>query len=245
MQRTLHRLALVLLASSLAGSNAAGERPDGFDFDAQRQALVQVGEGLPTGERIALQWRGSGFLVDARCTVVTARHVVEDAQAERLMVGLPVAGEPGRTRTYPARPIHLHDSLDLAFLRITGIPGEDGCASAGLPQLSLAEGIGADLAGEEVVLAGFPMLEGNVPRSVPILRFGHLASAELQARGESMLLLDLSSTPGFSGAPVILRRSGEVIGVVFGPGRTGRQYGFNWATPITKADYDAALERRP
>jgi hypothetical protein len=51
-----------------------------------------------------------------------------------------------------------------------------------------------------------------------------------------MLLLDLTGVPGFSGAPVVLRESGEVFGVVFGPGRTQRQYDLEWATPITQQD---------
>ncbi len=52
-----------------------------------------------------------------------------------------------------------------------------------------------------------------------------------------MLLLDLTGVPGFSGAPVILESSGEVIGVVYGPGRTERVYDLEWATPLTESDH--------
>jgi hypothetical protein len=35
-----------------------------------------------------------------------------------------------------------------------------------------------------------------------------------------------------------------VIGVVFGPGRTQRQYDLDWATPISGDDYSRATARR-
>ena len=57
-----------------------------------------------------------------------------------------------------------------------------------------------------------------------------------------MLLLDLFGVPGFSGSPVILQRTGEVVGVIFGPGPTKRVFGFEWATPIKQTDYSRALE---
>ena len=57
-----------------------------------------------------------------------------------------------------------------------------------------------------------------------------------------MLLLDLTGTPGFSGGPVILQRTGEVVGVVYGPGPTSRQFDFEWATFVTPADYESAIQ---
>jgi hypothetical protein len=46
--------------------------------------------------------------------------------------------------------------------------------------------------------------------------------------------------PGFSGAPVVLAATGEVIGLVFGPGRTEREYDLEWATPLLRRDLKAA-----
>ncbi len=57
-----------------------------------------------------------------------------------------------------------------------------------------------------------------------------------------MLLLDLMGVPGFSGSPVVLIDTGEVIGVVFGPGPTQRGFGFEWATPLLPSDYEEATK---
>ena len=57
-----------------------------------------------------------------------------------------------------------------------------------------------------------------------------------------MILLDLLGVPGFSGSPVILENTGEVIGIIYGPGPTERIFGFEWATPITQEDYLSAID---
>ena len=54
------------------------------------------------------------------------------------------------------------------------------------------------LTGEPVLVAGFPMLEGEQPKDKPILRRGIVASAELEWREGPMLLLDLTGVPGFT-----------------------------------------------
>jgi hypothetical protein len=56
-----------------------------------------------------------------------------------------------------------------------------------------------------------------------------------------MILLDLFGVPGFSGSPVILKEEGAAIGVVYGPGPTERESGFEWATPIGLDDYSRAV----
>lgn len=57
-----------------------------------------------------------------------------------------------------------------------------------------------------------------------------------------MILLDLFGVPGFSGSPVILESTGEVIGIIYGPGPTERSFGFEWATPITQEEYLSAID---
>lgn len=56
-----------------------------------------------------------------------------------------------------------------------------------------------------------------------------------------MLLLDLLGVPGFSGSPIISAETGEVLGVIFGPGPTKRAFGFEWATPLSPDDYATAI----
>jgi cellulose biosynthesis protein BcsQ len=69
-----------------------------------------------------------------------------------------------------------------------------------------------------------------------------LAYTEIVWRKEGkMLLFDLVGVPGFSGSPVVLFDTREVIGVVYGPGPTACGFGFEWATPIIYSDYEKAL----
>ena len=107
------------------------------------------------------------------------------------------------------------------------------CRSELQPILPIEQFDPQALTGEPVLVAGFPVLEGRQPRDIPILRKGIIASSELEWENEAMLLLDLSGVPGFSGAPVVLESTGQVVGIVFGPGRTSREYDFEWATPLS------------
>ena len=98
-----------------------------------------------------------------------------------------------------------------------------------------------NMAGKEVFIIGHPTItQSNI--DIPIVRQGSIASTEIKANNESMILLDLQGVPGFSGSPVIFKETGEVIGVVFGPGPTKRIFGFEWATQITESDYKEAID---
>jgi hypothetical protein len=203
-----------------------------------RSGLAHVGYTASTQQAVGVGWLGTGFLVDRRCTVVTAKHILQDAPGERLVVRFEHPQKPGTALTFNARLAAEDPDRDLAYLSLDELPGGGSpCTAAGLRPLPLVESIDPDrLAGEEVLILGFPVLEGEQPREIPIVRRGSVASAELTWGGKTMLLLDLTGVPGFSGAPVILRETGEAIGVVFGPGRTQRLYDLEWATPLTRSD---------
>jgi hypothetical protein len=76
---------------------------------------------------------------------------------------------------------------------------------------------------------------------VPILRKGVVASGEITYKDDHALLLDMTSVPGFSGSPVVLERTGEVIGVVLGTGPIRPSANFELATPITRSDYERVV----
>jgi hypothetical protein len=92
------------------------------------------------------------------------------------------------------------------------------------------------LVGDEILIIGYPIIARNSV-DIPILRNGIISSNEIEWVSNKMLLLDLLGVPGFSGSPVILRQSGHVVGIVYGPGPTIRVFGFEWATPFFKDDY--------
>ena len=212
-------------------------------FQQLRSGVAHLGQAGFEGDQGAIQWLGTAFLVDDRCTVVTAKHAVEGIPDGRLILRFLAADD--RVFTHPARVIHTPD-VDLAFLKF-GPETNPKRFCAGLVARPLAIHAGeerARLTGRPVWVLGYPALEGAPPRDIPIVRRGLVASAELDWQGAPMLLLDLTGMPGFSGGPVILEDTGEVIGVVYGPGRTQRVFDLEWATPLSADDYDRALERQ-
>ena len=49
---------------------------------------------------------------------------------------------------------------------------------------------------------------------IPIIRCGIISSSEISWAGTPMLLIDLIGVPGFSGSPLILQKTSEVIGII-------------------------------
>jgi S1-C subfamily serine protease len=208
-----------------------------------RGALVHVGHGQAVGAATRVRWLGTGFLVDDRCTVVTAKHNVLGLAREGLLLRLQDPDDPGATVTVGGYVLHEDPGSDLLFLRFAESAPGATCSSKAFGHVPLAATADrAVLTGEDVLIWGYPAIEGERPSDVPILRKGIVASAELDWEGQPMLLLDLAGIPGFSGGPVIRVSTGEAIGVVFGPGRTDRRYDLEWATPITRDDHLRALD---
>jgi S1-C subfamily serine protease len=185
---------------------------------------------------IAVQWLGSGVLVGRECTVATAKHAIENIDRTKLIVRFLHPTDPEAVRTFKAQVVYEDPERDVALLDFAGSKFDRQFCRTQLKALPLVERFERfELTGRPVLVAGFPVLERDKPPDVPILRRGIVASSELQWDGRPMLLLDLTGVPGFSGSPVVLEDSGEVIGLVFGPGRTRRQYDLEWATPLSNA----------
>ncbi len=226
------------LLALIASSFTVAERPEN-SIQVATQGLVHVGRGAGANGEMHVAWLGTGFLVDERCTIATAKHILTNASDDEIVIRMRSRRGEGLT-TAPATRIFAAADRDLAFLRISAPPGQK-CSSKGIPVSPLARRFERNaLIGKEIRILGYPVLEGEQPRDVAIVKRGIVASAELEWDGKPMLLLDLTGVPGFSGAPVLLQETGEVIGVVFGPGRTERQYDLEWATPITVDDAEQA-----
>lgn len=241
--RVLGLVGLCLFSvSSVDGTGRRAGRPDSTLYERVRFGLAHLGQAGFQGDQAAIQWLGTAFLVDEDCTIVTAKHAVEGIPQDQLVLRF-LGQKEGTVRTFPARILRLIDDRDLAFLAFgPAKKGKRWCGTRGFQPIPIHPGSErVKLTGQSVVVLGYPALEGMPPRDVPVVRRGGIASAELDWRGQPMLLLDLTGVPGFSGAPVILESVGEVIGVVYGPGRTERVYDLEWATPLTEGDYGQAF----
>jgi len=236
--------------------------------DADGNALLgPEGEG-PVHE---IEYVGTGFLVDRRGLVLTNRHVAEpwlsddDAStlAERGFTPRLTALRaffPGRTEAYGLTLDGRAENADLALLR---------CDLRGLrlPSLPLDRSGRGAVAGQPVVLVGFPagieaMLakaDAGVARDVlesagPST--GRIAEA-LAARGlvrpsttqghiadvtETDVVFDAPTTQGGSGGP-LLNRNGVVIGVSYAV--LSRFGGNSFAVPIRHALPLVARAQRP
>lgn len=209
-------------------------------FSEIRTGIVHIGvksnkEGVESIE--VCKWLGTGFTVDSECTFATAKHVLNRIDPSSIVVRFHIPGK--KTRTFPAKILHEDVEKDVSFIKID-LFNNQPCITRNLYIFRLASSISPSIAGESIIIVGHPKI-ANKDIDIPIARKGIVASAEIKWAGENMLLLDLTGVPGFSGSPVVLEKTREVIGKIFGPGPTSRAYGFEWATPITMNDYKNAI----
>ena len=239
-RRKCARRAVFALTASLlcAGvTNVYSEEPN--LFTKLRDALVHVGQIKETEKPQLDMWLGTGFFVDERCTIATAKHLFSAANKERIIVRLIDPRNRKKAWTRAAQVIYEDPHKDIAFLRVIVSSGKP-CELGPMKTLSLYRHTKdfSLLSGEPVFIAGFPKL-GSGDLDLPIARRGIIASAEIKdAEGVPLLLLDLTGAPGFSGSPVVLESTGEAIGIVFGPGHMERSQDFEFATIITQKDYE-------
>jgi hypothetical protein len=161
-------------------------------------AIVGVGLAEATGSHTNTKrvvaavgaGHGSGVVIDGSGIVLTAKHVVADAEILAVKV-------PGDDKTYAARVIYQDPDRDFAFLAVDGH----------LPHaLALPRQPRVLRAGEHVSASGYP-LDPN--QSTPAL-----ASGQVSRRTEDGLFeLAMSINPGNSGGPVT-DDHGQILGIV-------------------------------
>jgi S1-C subfamily serine protease len=241
-------LITILLIYELGCSNIenpanAESNQETISFEQLRKGIIHIGQQKQgsTSPTDIEKWLGTGFLVDNQCTFVTAKHVVELGDKEHLVIRFQQPQHPELVITLPIKVIYEDPDKDLAFLRIDKI-GNKPCLSGELHVFSLLQDLEwTSLVGEPVWIIGHPSIFGDKQIDIPILRRGIIASTEIvDSHNGKLILLDLFGVPGFSGSPVILQKTGQVVGVIFGPGTTPRSTGFEWSTPITQKDYEKA-----
>jgi S1-C subfamily serine protease len=186
-----------------------------INFNIARDGIVHIGAKSDSiSEKII--WCGTGFAVDSICTFITAKHVLRNINKERIVIRFQIPNDRTRVRTVSARVLFEHATKDIAFLRIDSI-GNHSCKSGSLYNFKIfpTQSI-QTLVGEEIFIIGHPKISKTDNFDIPILRGGIISSTEIKFGEEPMLLLDLQGVPGFSGSPVILQSTGEVVGIVYG-----------------------------
>jgi hypothetical protein len=163
----------VLAISSVALAEVTGSRTN------EKRVVAAVNAG-----------HGSGVVIDGSGIVLTAKHVVADAEILAVKA-------PGDDNAYAARVIYQDPNRDFAFLAIDGH----------LPHsLVLPRQPRTLRAGEHVTASGYPF---DPNQSTPAL-----ASGQVSRRTEDGLFeLAMSINPGNSGGPVTDDR-GQLLGII-------------------------------
>ena len=214
-------------------------------ISALQKSVVLIGQARKSAEggRLIMQHTlGTGFLIDGEYTVATIRsRFTKHVDKGRLVVKFRSPSGGDRFQILPARLLFEFPDKDLAFLRVEGSPAE----MAGLRRLEVIRDVAeiGSLVGERVMIAGYPRL-GDFNREHPVLRRGMISSTDFRMAGDPIILLDLLGIPGFGGAPVIVQDTGRVIGMIPGPDFAKGSDGFQWAVPVTEADYRRAITAR-
>lgn len=202
--RLIHLAALLVLALTTLAYPAQAESVVYSKEDLSTVRVLAVGgasmrkfvakKGKRRGQHFSLALprggHGSGVLITDDGVIVTAAHVVDDAEFVAVRV-------PGRTQALMAQVIYENEMNDVAFLKVAGsfknfipIPDVE-------PQVHTRQ---------RVFALGYPL---DASRKYPQSSMGAVAGT--MATGE--LQLSISVNPGNSGGPLI-SESGELLGAV-------------------------------
>jgi pSer/pThr/pTyr-binding forkhead associated (FHA) protein/S1-C subfamily serine protease len=182
-----------------------------FDVSDLRRANAPAVVMIFAENRDGRSFSSTGFVarsVGDTGWIVTARHAVTDGQG-RPAVRV-VTGFPGRPNVYRTTLLRLHDSLDLALLRVI--------SQSGVPSVSRLDAIPATV-GDPTAVIGYPlgldlpMAGGSIPGSLDLSPT--TSRATVSRTLPSLLQLDGYGVDGISGSP-IFGVTGGVIGMLYG-----------------------------
>ena len=219
--RHISLLLVIAFTSFVSAQNFPGVR--GFDMQNFFRPQIEQGAGELAGvyetartATVRIETRpagiGSGFFISPDGQVMTAYHVVRDAET------LSVVETDGTT--YRASIVGFDEYRDLAVLQ----------AQVDEPVDFLATATGAPAPGEAVLAIGNSSGDFNAPRRGQITAFGQRLGGSFP---EGLVAMTVPLAPGDSGGPV-LNADGEAVGVVTAVGVS--RAGFtSYATPIYSA----------
>jgi hypothetical protein len=108
------RFVLTLTVSFLTlAVPGSGLRAQSAPFDSLRDSIVQIADGDQANPRVV----GTGFLVDGRCTIFTAKHVLATADKKTPLVRFSVPNDRTRIGTGRATVVYEDPSSDAAIVR--------------------------------------------------------------------------------------------------------------------------------
>jgi trypsin-like peptidase len=218
-------------------------------FTADRSILERMTQGIV---RITAQldWNspkeneaGTAFVVSKgdRCILATAAHVSWDRNhlavyRFRTPTGKSISPQAGGTS-------YSDGGSDVSFVQLD----TTACRDADPYVFPLMDNPMAEVGvGDEVFVLGHPAVSKDVQPEIPLLRAGIVASTEVKRYKQPILTLDLLAFPGLSGSPVILKRTGHVIGVLIETtGSIQRFSGFSRAAVIKQHDLSQFIEMFP
>jgi S1-C subfamily serine protease len=179
---------------------------------------AQTAKGTEQGE----QSLGSGVVIDDQGDILTALHVVSDANEIKLTFA-------DGTES-PAQIMSTQPENDIAVLHAATLPPKVIPATLGNP--------GAQRVGDEAFVVGNPFGLYSSMSSGVISGFGRsFQPVNTNYKLQNLIQIDAAVNPGNSGGP-LLNRYGEVIGIVTGlvnPTEQNFFVGVGFAVPITTA----------
>lgn len=222
-------------ATGDAVAAASGETAGSFE-NPLLDRLERASAAVVRGEKASLSGaRGSGVIVGTGGTILTAGHVAVDKDGNPLSDLWILRNVPGRGSRFfkvVVRQVFGYgdNGRDLALLAVA-----DG-QEAEEPFLGLEIGHEPST-GAEVVASGFPLVFDRVYRW-PLMRWGRVATSRFFYREAKVLVLDMTSIAGFSGAPVVDAQTGKLVAIIKGKATGNPQSDFCLATTVLRKDIE-------
>lgn len=166
----------------------------------------------------------TGVVIDENGHILTCAHALDNLKGESAYITL-----PGQDNSYRAKIIRKSDELELALLKV---------AVSDLKPVRFAAS-SAQLSGQRVALAGFPITNSYVNSAKPVFSSGLVSSTDRRVRGwetrpylGQLIEMQAWVNRGFSGGPVFAP-TGEMVGlVVFRLEENGMWGGYSLAIPV-------------
>jgi S1-C subfamily serine protease len=226
-----HQLSAREVSDTVAQAMASATPPPAFStrvYQAVQPSLVLIQTQMPGPNGKLEHGLGSGVVIDDRGDILTARHVVANADEIELTFA---DGTQSSALVITAQPEN-----DIAVLRASQPPAQIVPATLGSP--------GAMHIGDQAFAVGNPFgLYGSMSAGV-ISGFGRsFQPVDSEQRLKGLIQIDAAVNPGNSGGP-LLNRDGQVVAIVVGivnPTEQDVFIGIGFAVPISVAASGAGL----